>query len=385
MKENKFSQYITFKNVLILGVLITLGITFQQLLTSKAKNFEIFTFATLDFWDAIKPYGEHWFRHGLDYYLYTPTFNVVFTPFALLPLWVSAFAWNLFNYLMLAWSIKLLPNITTKQKSYLLLYLTPIIATSLMSFQYNVVVAYLFLFPYVLLERGKGCWAMLLIMLSVTTKIYGGVELLIVLFYPKFWRNVGWGILWAVALVALPLINLSVGEYGDFLSSWVHELSTHQGTRKFETFFDITLLWESRPAYQMYMQVGIFFTIVGLTFARLRWRTDQLFRVGVLALVMGYAILFSNSSEKHTYMIALAGYLYWWYLKPDKNLWDRIIFWVLFVVLVVIPIDLICPKPLMELLLERMDLNQWVYLVAWLHLAYHTFFVKNQNRQIKIK
>ena len=53
------------------------------------------------------------------------------------------------------------------------LHTLPILATTLLSFQYNVSVAYFFLFSFSLLERGKYLPAILIILLSGFTKIYG--------------------------------------------------------------------------------------------------------------------------------------------------------------------------------------------------------------------
>ncbi len=360
-----------------MGLLIVLAATFQRLLRDGNNNFDIFANATRDFFNGIMPYGESWRdSHALDYYLYPPQFNILFAPFALVPMSVGPYLWNLFNFLMLAWAIWLLPHIRVDQKRNLLFYLLPIITTSVLSMQYNMVVCYIFLFSYSLLERGKGRWAMLLIMISVFTKIYGGVELLIVLFYPKFWRNVLWGVFWAVVMLALPLIKLSLSEYLSYLTVWIEELPKHQFTRRFETIFDARLLWDARPWYQIYIQVGVFFSIVALTFARYRWWGDRLFRAGVLASVMGFAILFSNASEKHTYLIALAGWIYWWSLKLHKTRYDYILYWTLFAVLCIVPVDLVVPKEVMQVLLEQWDLNQWIYLSAWIYLLYNTFFIK---------
>ncbi len=375
------AKHFTFKNILLLGLLVVLGATFQRLLKEGYNNFDIFANATRDFFDGIMPYTQSWREsHSVDFYLYPPQFNVLFAPFAFAPMSVGPYLWNVFNFLMLAWAIWLLPHITTNQKRNILFFLLPIITISVLSMQYNMVVCYIFLFSYSLLERGKGHWAMLLIMLSVFTKIYGGVELLLVLFYPKFWRNVLWGTLWAGVMVALPLVELTLNEYATYLGAWAEELPKHQGSRRFETIFDMRLLWDARPWYQIYVQAGVFFAIVALTFARYRWWGDKTFRVGTLASVMGFAILFSNASEKHTYLIALAGWIYWWSLKSPKIRLDYVLYWMIFAVLCIVPIDIVVPKEAMQILLERWDLNQWVFLCGWIYLLYNTFI--RQPKQI---
>lgn len=374
MMFKNIDKYLTFRNVVILGLLVALGVTFSEVLRDTHRNFKIFAFSTQDFWSSLSPYSDAWWRHGLDFFLYSPPFNVFFTPFAYLPPWLGPFVWNVFNYCMFAWAIYLLPRIDQRAKARILLFLIPIMATSMLSFQYNMSVGYIFLFAFVLFENGNARWAMLLIMVSALTKIYGGVELLLVLFYPKFWRNVLWGLLWGAVVFCLPMVKLGVNELLPYYGEWATALSNHQTTRTFETIFDITAIWSSPPTYQAYVQAVVFGSIVAMTFFRLKWKTAFTFRVGVLALLMGYVILFSNSSEKHTYVIALAGYLYWWWLKNPRTIFDKVLYWSILVVLVLVPIDLLCPPPVMRYIFDTLDLNKWLFTVAWLYLYYNTYF-----------
>ena len=74
-------------------------------------------------------------------------------------------------------------------------------------YQHNIIVSYIYIFAFILLERGKGFWAVFLIMLSATTKIYGVAELAILLCYPKVWRNFGYAILCGAFFLLLPAVN----------------------------------------------------------------------------------------------------------------------------------------------------------------------------------
>ena len=69
------------------------------------------------------------------------------------------------------------------------------------------------------------------------------------------------------------------------------------------------------------------------------------FRVTALAVMMGYVILFSDSPETHTYLIALAGYQMVFWLQPKRTTIDWVIFWLLFVNFCIFPIDVLCPTP----------------------------------------
>ena len=182
------------RNLYILGALIVLALSFSEVARGRHKNFMIFAESTKLFWDHIAPYGENWTQAAphLDYFLYGPLFNILFAPFAYLPAWLGPFVWNLFNFSMWFAAIFTLPaRFTRDEKCKSFLYTFLILACTQLSFQYNVAVGYMFLFAYSLLERGtKGSalLAVLLILVSGFTIIYGIFQLGLLLCYPRFWN-----------------------------------------------------------------------------------------------------------------------------------------------------------------------------------------------------
>lgn len=89
----------------------------------------------------------------------------------------------------------------------------------------------MFLFAYSLLERDKGFWAVLLIMVSGFTKIYGIFQLAMLLFYPHFWRNLGYAALIGIAFLLAPAVNMPLTELPDYYGQWIGALTEHPGTR----------------------------------------------------------------------------------------------------------------------------------------------------------
>ena len=90
---------------------------------------------------------------------------------------------------------------------------------------------------------------------------------------------------------------------------------------------------------------------------------------------MGYVILFSNSSESHTYVITLIGYQLWfWEMKRAGalNRLDRMLYWVVFVVVVVMPVDVLCPPSVMQFF-YGWQLNLWLLLYLWLRIGWTAF------------
>ena len=375
---------LTFRNVFLLGLLVTLGVTVSEVMRWDQYNFFIFRQSTLDFWNGINPYGAEWFRHGLDYFLYAPPFSVLFTPFAYLPQWLGPYAWNLFNYGLYAWAVYTLPRLDGRTRSRILLYTIPLLAPGQMSFQYNIAIAAMFLIAFNLLERDKGVWAVLVIMISALTKVYGLFELSILLFYPKFRRNLGCAALFGAGLALLPLVKIPLGELLPYYGSWFEALGSHKDTRVWETFFCIKALWGGTAAsYAAWIQGGTLAALAALVIAcRRRW-SDFSFRAGALAVLMGWVVLFSNSAEKHTYIIALAGFLLWYRTRERRTLFCKILYWANFAVLVLMPIDLICPPSVMRFFFDTLDANQWLFIFTWLVMIGDTM-IAPRKRQVRI-
>lgn len=367
--------FLSPRNLYILGFLVVLALTFAEVSRGRHRNFMIFAESTRLFWQQIPPYGANWPPAGmeLDYFLYGPLFNVLFAPFAFLPAWLGPFVWNLFNFTAWFAAIFTLPErFTREEKCKTFLYTFLILACTLLSFQYNPLVGSIFLFAYSLLERDKGFWAVLLILLSGFTKIYGIFQLGLLVCYPRFWRNAAYAAAIGAVLLVVPAIGTTWEGLPGWYGEWVGALTSHKDTRTWMTVFYL------RPfnllRIQTWVQAGVLAALgAGLLLDRRRWR-NEFFRIGCLAALMGYVIFFSNSSERHTYCIALAGYMLWyWTMRRAGALtaFDRTMFWAVFAVLVVMPVDVLCPPSVMEFFFGW-QLNLWLFLVLWLRIVWTT-------------
>ncbi len=194
---SKFKQFFSNpRNVYLIGLVLGMAATCIELARCRAENLVDFRDATHLFWQGISAYTQEYVDlHDGRFFIYSPVFNILFTPFAFMPRWISGILWNLCNYTLLFLAIRNLPGHLKDKSTQIILYLTLIIVESLFCFQYNVVVCYIFLWAFILLERDRPFWAVLLIMLSATTKIYGIVERGLLFCYPKVWRNFGYAAL----------------------------------------------------------------------------------------------------------------------------------------------------------------------------------------------
>ena len=343
----------------------------------------IFAESTKLFWQNIAPYGENWLQTApkLDFFLYGPLFNILFTPFAYLPSWLGPFAWNVFNFLLWFTAIFTLPNLSSDEKCKSFMYTFLILTCTQLSFQYNVTVGYLFLFAYSFLEKNKGFWAVLPIMISGLTKIYGIFQLVMLLFYPRLWRNIGFILIIAIVFLLAPAINMPLSELPSYYGKWISALTEHKDTRTWINIFYLRPL--NLLPYQMYIQIGVLMALItGALINRKKWSTP-IFRIAFMAALMGYVILFSNSSEGHTYVISLIGYQIWyWTMHRTQSLhrMDKILFWAILLIVVVMPVDVLCPPSVMRIFYD-LQVNLWLLVAMWIRICY-TAFLSSETKNM---
>ena len=370
----KFLDFFTVsRNIYWLGFVIAVAATALELLHGGAENYRVFYDATHQFWQGINPYTSDFVDVHHRYFIYSPIFCVLFAPFALLPFCVGTFAWNLFGYTVFYFAVKNLPGTLSGKVPYILLYLLLTVAQSVFCFQYNLLVAAIFLWAFVLLEREQAFWAVLIIMLSATTKIYGAVELALLLCYPRFWRNVGYVVLTGLGFLILPVLNGGLDGLLAGYTNWFAQLTDHQeSTGIYYSIIFVPGIKEFALPYLRIFQGAVLGVLAVLFFlCRDRW-SDYSFRVGVLGGLMGYIVLFSEASEYTTYTIAMTGYALWYFHQDNRPVVDKVLFWALFVLWCVMPIDIFCPSKLCNYIHSTLWIGVLAYTVAWTRMIYLT-------------
>lgn len=348
----------------VVGLLIAIAATAIETLRLRYANYLVYTDSTLDFWNGINPYTQQFVDDHGRYFLYTPVFSVLYWPIAMLPRWLGPFVWNLGNYTLFTLSVFTLPERYDRHKLKIFLFLLLVLEQSVFPFQFNIVVAYLFLFAFTLLERGRGGWAVLLIMISATTKVYGVVELLLLFCYPRVWRRLGWAALAGMALLALPAIKVGFSGLLQCYMNWWAMLSQHQSSATY-----VSLLY----AYPLRLVLGHYRVVQLITvgavniifFLRHRRWANFDFRATTLGVLMGWIIVFGDSSETHTYLIALAGFMLWYWLRPQHSVALRVLVWALFIFFGCVPTDVLVPTAVHNLLNGRWFIDVYLYAIAW--------------------
>lgn len=386
-KNNSFQ---TPKSVFFFGLFFAFAITLKEVLNLSDNNFQIFSYGALDFWSDVNPYSD-WFhlnKRGkpLDVFIYLPVFSILFTPFAILPAWLGAFCWNFFTYSLFYFSIFNLPDhYNFKNKKFIFFITCLLLFATMLSMQFNPVVTALFIISYSLLEKKQSFLAILLISISGFTKVYGIFQLSMLLFYPKFWKNVLYSLTIGIVLFFLPLIRFNFTELMWYYQTWINAISGHS---KMEGFYSIYrpiyhIISPNIDNYASKISIVVLFLIFVLALVNQnKFKKSFALRAQYLGILMGYVILFGLSSELHTYVIAMVGYAIW-YIHSEKSKLDKILLWINFFLLAIFPIDIFCPVIISKFVLGKLHLGVLVFFATWLIMIYKT--LTNHNQQVDLK
>lgn len=365
MKQQFIRFWSSPRCVFWLGILIAFVATLLEVMRGRNANYIVYADATRMFWEGVSPYTESFVEEHGRYFLYPPVFNVVYAPILLLPRWLGPFVWNLGNYCLFFLSIKTLPTRFDAYKHRTFLFLLPILLQAVFCYQYNIVVCYLFLFAFTLMEKGKGHWAAVLIMLSATTKIYGGIELAMLLMYKKPWRNIGMAAVCGAAFLALPALNFNFDKPLSLYGKMADMLSTHNDAVDYVGILYAKGLKSMLLPNHYLVQGGVLLLLAAGFFARYKRWSAPVFRTQCLAVLMGFIILFSDCPETHTYLIAIAGWLLAFWMQPRRARIDWILFWLLFVNFAILPTDVLCPPKVHEFFHEALWLDVYTFTLCW--------------------
>ena len=356
--------------VFLLGLAVVLLATTLEVVRGRNTNYFDYQDSTRMFWEGLSPYTMEYAEAHSIYFLYSPVFSVVFAPIFFLPWWLGPYVWNLCNYSLFALAIKTLPPQLDRYKHLIFLFLLSVLLQTVFCYQHNIIVAYIYIFAFTLLERGKPFWAVLLIMLSATTKVYGAAELAILFCYPRVWRNLGYAVLCGAALLLLPAVNTAFDNPFALYGEMFDMIASHHSDSDFiGILFARGLKPLLLPNYREVQMVV--FALLGIAFfARYKRWADFRFRVQALAVLSGFMILFSDCPETHTYIITFPFYAMAFWLQPRRTRLDWVLFWSLVVCFCILPTDVLCPAWLHDYIHQTFWIDVYTYFFCWLRIIW---------------
>ena len=377
LKNSLISFFSDNRKVFWFGFLIATVATALELFRGRAENYHVFADATRYFWQDVSPYTHKFVEELRRYFLYTPVFTVLFAPIAFLPDYIGGFVWNLTNYTLMYWAVMTLPDKIAVPKLKIFLYLLLLLEQSVFPFQYNITVCYIYLYAFTLLEKDKPVLAGLLIMLSATTKIYGVFELALLFCYKNTFRNFCYAALFGAAFLISPAIVKGFDGLLPYYGEWWNILHEHNTEQIYISLIHLPPIRPFMVPHSGEVQLGSLAILAVIFFATYKRWGDFTYRVRMLAVLMGWILLFSDASENHTYIIAFSGFMMFYYTKPEHTKFDKTLYWVNWFVFGVMPVDVLFPVPVYAYICRTLWLDVCLFTTTWVYMVYYTLKTKS--------
>jgi hypothetical protein len=288
-----------------------------QATAHHSNNFEIFRTSWLNLVagrDLYAPSARH-----RDFFLYSPTFALLFAPFAVVPFWLGVIVWNGVNAGALYWGLGRVLSPDQAFAARTIVFLDTV--GSLQNVQSNALVAGLMIICFAELERRHEFRAALAVAAGTAIKIFPIVAAVFAVFRP--WRLPRFALfclLGALLLVAAPLLVTSPAALLNQYRSWMAIGSAVAIQRNYSVMEQLHIWlgvdWPNWPV----QLIGVIVLLSPLV--RLPSWGNLRFRLRFLASVLMFCVLFNHKAESPSFVIAVAGVAIWFVVTEcDRLAW----------------------------------------------------------------
>ena len=286
------------------------------------NNFEIFRTAWLNLRDGRDLYAPST-RHT-DLFKYTPSFALLFAPFAIVPFGVGVLLWNALNAGALYWALGRVLTPPHALAARAIVFLDTIGA--MQNVQSNALVAGLMILAFADAERRQEFRAALAIVCGTLIKIFPLAATAFMAFRPyRIPRFAAWCVLTAVVLLTLPLVVLSPHQLWQQYRSWISVQRVDALDRGFSAMQQLHIWlgvdWPNWPV----QLAGVIVLLAPLI--RVSHFGQSQFRLHFLASTLMFCVLFNHKSESPTFVVAVAGVAIWFVTSArDRIAWAMLAF-----------------------------------------------------------
>jgi hypothetical protein len=283
------------------------------------NNFLIFRWSFLNLASSHDMYAAQP-QHHTDLYKYSPSFAVLFAPFALMPFAISLALWDALNAMLLFHAVeRLLPS---RQAAIVLTLIYFEVLRSIQRSQSNSLVTALVILAFIAFEQRKQLGAAVAIAIGTAVKIFPLAALALAVFHPRRFRIALYMLVAMTIVIVLPLLVVSPAELAAQYQSWraveaTDALSVGGGgggglyggvMQQLRFLFGVS--WPNWPV----QLVGTVLLMLPLV----RWRQWAVFefRLRFLCALLVYMVIFNHQSESPSFVIAVTGIAIWFVTTP---------------------------------------------------------------------
>ena len=305
--------------VAALWMIAIIAATVQQGIAHQNNNYLIFRAASIHLLHGQDLYAPYPALH-FDFYKYSPSFALLFLPFAVLPLALSMLLWNTLNAGVLWVAMGMVVPRRGAVIARAIVFLDML--GSLQNVQSNALVTGLIILTFVGYERRHTVLGSLAADAGTAIKLFPLAGVSFAVFHPRKVRVAVAVSLGMAVLLLLPLIVTSPASLVAQYASWRAIELKDSLDRGFTVMQMVQLLvrqdWPNWP-----QQLGGVLLLVAPVLARRdRWR-EWTFRLTYLCSVLVFCVIFNHQSESPTFVIAVAGAAIWFAAleRPSRAEW----------------------------------------------------------------
>ena len=292
------------------AILLACAFTVFQTRTHIPNNFLIFRTATQNLFAGADLYVAYPDRH-YDLFKYSPTFALVFWPFASLPLVPALFLWNSISSWVFARSLRAAIPGSARQLLAGLLLLWPFLI-QLSGAQTNALVVGLMIFAVVAMEKQHPEASALAIMTGAMVKLFPLAAAPLAIAKGPRKRFAIAAVLSAAVFILAPLAVVKPPVLAAQYSSWRRVESVDALDHGYSVMGLLHewlgLDWPNWPV----QLVGTAILLLPLVTSRRIWG-EWTFRRRMLASVLIYVVLFNHQAEYQSYLVAATGLVLWFF------------------------------------------------------------------------
>ena len=311
LSPKKIAFFLQQKTVYITYFITLAAINLATVVSGKMNTWNIYRNI---FWHFVKHddiYAAYPAEFG-DQYQYSPSFPMLFAPFAWLPYYVGYFFWNNLSMLLIPFLIFKFKHFSIEKKA-IVCYIGLIeMLVCLQGTQANVMIANLILLSFLAFENKQQWLAAFALAAGIYIKVYPVVAVSLFLLHPDKLKFAFKFFVAMVVVGALPLIVFSPAELGLMYKKWFIIMKEDPGvipgsislTGVLQAYFNIS------DFSKLFVQLGGI-AIFCLMYIRTNLYKEYYYRIYFLCSILIWVALFNHVSEITTYSIAICGVGFW--------------------------------------------------------------------------
>ena len=349
--------------IVVLWVAAVIAATVQQGISHQNNNFLIFRAAALHLLHGQDLYAPYPAAHS-DFYKYSPTFALLFLPFALPPFAVAMLLWNALNAGALYVALGMVLPRRAAAVARAIVFLDML--GSLQNAQSNALVAALIVFTFAAYERRHTVLGSLATAIGTNIKVFPLAGASFAIFHPRKLRVAVALVCSLAALALLPLLVTPPSTLLAQYASWRAIQAVDALERGYSVMEHVQLLSGLDLPNLPFQLFGIALLLAPVLARRDRW-SEWTFRRLYLCSVLVLCVIFNHQAESPTFVIGTAGAALWFASLERRSRWEWTLF-VLFVVGTVLPSSDVMPDWLQRDLFDPYRLKTLPLLLVWIEI-----------------